>query len=144
MEDARVSDQDLQVQLEETKRLIEERGKDVARLTSKMLTQDFQISELRKKTAEQDVEIESNKETIERLQTTLQDLETQNSKLQNELKNAESKASVKVQLAEKELEAKKNELQVLRAKMFLDQLNVSIKLVPEYPDLMDEVKVLSE
>ena len=116
----------------------------MARLTSKMLTQDFQISELRKKTAEQDVEIESNKETIERLQTTLQDLETQNSKLQNELKNAESKASVKVQLAEKELEAKKNEMQVLRAKMFLDQLNISIKLVPEYPDLMDEVKVLSE
>ena len=39
--------------------MIEERGRDVARLTSKMLTQDFQIGELRKKLAEQSLDLES-------------------------------------------------------------------------------------
>jgi hypothetical protein len=42
------------------------------------------------------------------------------------------------------LSKKTDELSIMRAKMYLDMVQVNLKIVPEYPDLMEETNHLKK
>jgi hypothetical protein len=63
-------------------------------------------------------------------------------RLRAEVATCEQRVRSEVAMVEKDLESTRNQLQVMRAKLFLDQLSISFKIVPEYPDLVDENKDL--
>lgn len=92
--------------------------------------------------AEQTLDLESKSETVERLQKALAEKESEVERLSSEVATSEQRVRAEAAMAEKELESTRNQLQVMRAKLFLDQLNISFKIVPEYPDLLEENKDL--
>lgn len=58
-------------------------------------------------------------------------------KLENELEKLKHLKITNEQL-KKQMHARDEEVGVLKAKLYLDQIAISLKIVPEYPDLMED------
>lgn len=52
--------------------------------------------------------------------------------------------NTEIETIKKQLSKKTDELSIMRAKMYLDMVQVNLKIVPEYPDLMEETNQIKK
>lgn len=58
--------------------------------------------------------------------------------MQEEAQHGNQKARQEMDLMKRDLDKRTEEAGVLKAKLFLDLVQISFKIVPEYPDMVEE------
>lgn len=98
---------------------------------------------MRAQLSEQTSLLEEHKGTVTRLDETIKDKDNECSKMREEVIRAEIRAKSENEGMKKELARKTEELAIVKAKMYLDQLQIEFRLVPEYPDMVEENQELN-
>lgn len=116
---------------------LDTKGRDIGRLTQKLMDKDDEIVSLKRDQEEKADEIRSKKLKMRDLESSIIERNLAIKRLQDELDEHRSFKILNDQLT-RQIKQRDEEAGVLRAKQFLDFVQVSIKLVPEYPDLVEE------
>ena len=101
------------------------------------MDQDEEIHQLRNQVTDKDYDIQISKVKMKDLERTIIEKNINISQLQVEIEEIKHFKFTNEGL-KKQLKSRDEEVGVLKAKLYLDMIGISFKLVPEYPDMVEE------
>lgn len=106
-----------------------------------MIDQYEEMHRLRNQVTDKDFDIQLQKVKMKDFETTLIQKNISITKLEQDIEQLKSFRFTNESL-KKQIRMREEEVGVLKAKLYLDQIHLSFKIVPEYPDLVEENNTL--
>ena len=128
---------DLKTKLDAKTSDVNERVREIGRLTNKLLDQDEEIAFLNNSVTDKDYDIQLQRVKMKDFESTLIEKNITITKLEKEIESIKHFKFTNEQL-KRQMQGRDEEVGVLKAKLYLDQISINLKIVAEYPDLLEE------
>ena len=124
-------------ELESKTHELEGKSRDVGKLTQKLMTQEEELINLKQDAVIKDADIKKQRSKLGDMESSIIERNIFIAQMQDEIDELKSFRTTNETL-KKQIRQREEEVGVLKAKQYLDMYTISFKLVPEYPDLVEE------